>query len=359
MLKRMWWLFLVFFVHSGNVIAALTTVACPGDIDCIGDDYIVPAGEVRQNLKIYTLGSIRLGVGSVIFHSQQVCQGTAERDGVIASDYSKVIDFDQSGSCGKSGYAGISVVGVHGVELWEVRVRSSDGYGVMVRDAPGTKINGVFVTAAKLTGVMIRNSQDVDILASLVYVGVGATVLGFDIDALSTGRFGRSRARYNNGEIALTTLDGWRITANVCETELGAMRCAPNHFGSGDRYLWTVCQQNGGYPSYGNGGYCDFTDLQTAIDSPIVHDGDALIVDSPVITGVWPGVTIWKSLTVKAAVSGGTLGGKQEAAAQQGTYFYKVPIGEVIVTAPGVVLSGFRFDGALAVQPDTFVVETE
>lgn len=354
-------------VLTANVVngAVLTQIACPGGAGCTGPDYIVPAGQTVQGLFLRLDGQVKVEAGATFRDSQVFCNGSTARHGVTLDgvNNAKLINVDVAGFCGSGGHAGMYIGNGDGNEIWESRVRQSQGYGVHVDHATNTRVMGVFVFSAKLDQLFVTNSTGTDVASMLVYNSVTPGRTGIKFDTASTGNIVRSRSRFDRGEIEVPSLSTVGMTASVCRKALGATICKPGRYGAIAKH-WTVCpvrseRRGRAVPSYQRG-FCDFRTIDDALASANVQPGDTIVADVPIHPSAWSPITISKAnLTLKSATCGGNMGGAQLGGAMKGRYGYNNKVESLTVSAPGVKVSGFNILGPVNVQPDTFVVEIQ
>ena len=316
-----WVLSLVFLAttltaHNANS-AVLQQISCPGGVGCTGPDYIVPAGQTVQGLFLRLDGQVKVEAGAIFRDSQVFCNDGAARHGVVLDgvNNAKLINLDVAGFCGRSGLAGIYIGHGDGNEIWESRVRQSQGYGVHVDHATNTRVMGVFIFSAKLDQLFVTHSTDTEVTAALVYNSVTPGRAGIKFDAASTGALARSRSRFDLGEMEVPSLASVGMTASVCRRALGEAKCKPGRHGAIANH-WTVCpvrseRRGRAVPSYQRG-FCDFRTINDALASPNVQPGDTIVADVPIHPGSWPAIAISKAnITLKSSTCGGNMGGAQ------------------------------------------------
>lgn len=319
--------------------------------ETVASDYIVRTGQTVSGKKIRTPSTLVVEPGATIHNCQIECFGSAARDGALVAG--RMINCDLFGAAlALGGHA--ALVPLSGARIWESKIRSSRGHGVLVESAADVELYGLFVSHAALDGVAVRSSQAVSLASCLIYEAVGSGDYGYRVDSDSSGFLVRSRSRYNGQEVDVAApLSQFGMSACVGAPLQNAM-CAPGKYGAVSQ-CWTVVPVNagGGCPSYQNG-YGDFETIAEALASPMVQDGDLIVVD---FKEAWGDVQVDRPMTLLSATSGGCHGGQPTSGAMQGTYGYQIDLGNLTVTAPGVRVIGFHVAGEITAQDDTVIVD--
>jgi hypothetical protein len=327
---------------------ALPIIQCPGSAQCTGVELVVGLGQTVEEVEIqlkHQHSTVRLSGGTL--RNVLIRPAVSNHNNhcvTVDGDHASLQTVEIRATCGRDG---VHVENVSGFTFWSGRVLGANWSGIVLQNAPEAEIIGVTVQAAQLHGLALFNSPHAQLIGARIFSGKTADNIFVDAESVGTQIFW-SRSRNQGGELRVQTPH--TVThSTVCQDAEEYTGCW-SQFGSGNGLQeygnpadfvprWrTACSA----PSSPNGD-CDYLTPQEALAAS--GPGDR-VVTGP-ITGGWGDIIISQPDTMFVCTTG----------AAQGTYPQsECAIGNLVVTAPGVIVIGATIQGTVTIQPDTMLV---
>ena len=321
---------------------ALLTDAALETVNVNSGNYVILENQTIENVRIRLLNpnsSVVMEKGSTLRNGAVACDIVNHNThGIIVTGDDVTL---KSVTVSKCGGDAVHASNALQFKFWQGEL-SSKGAGISLFNVSNSEIFGVRIST-RLDGIILQNSNDNQIVATVVYVSEGQR--GFVLDADShRNQLVRVRARHNGGTIQADAPDNL-ISHSVCGKRVGYVGCLsefgekePENWGNPEDFKprWrTACT-----PFSFQNSVCDYLTPQLAINAS--NEGERVVVDTNGQLG-WGNITISKQGLMLLS----------NDLTQKGRYNFINYLDSLTVTAPFVHVQNFFVRSVPVLQPDT------